>query len=121
MLYRCVRTESEEEILKIRNKLEKGDIKYYELRNGLVYRKDRDKKLLFYVPRSMATNVIRTCYDDLGHVGVNKVVDNIMKVYWFPRMRDKVKEYIENCLCCRIFAPPPSGRAKMLFTQHSEG
>lgn len=37
----------DDKILKIRDKLEKGDVKYYELRNGLVYRKDKNKRLLF--------------------------------------------------------------------------
>lgn len=86
----------DDEILKIRDKLEKGDVKYYELRNGLVYRKDKNKRLLFYVPRSIESNVIRTCHDDLGHVGIDKIVENIARVYWFPWMRERVREYILN-------------------------
>jgi len=95
----------DDEILKIRNSLEKGDVKYYELRNGLVYRKDKTKKLLFYVPRFMESNVIRTCHDDLGHVGIDKVIENIARVYWFPRMREKVRDHILNCLRCIKFSP----------------
>lgn len=101
----------DDEILKIREKLEKGDLKCYELRDGLVYRKDKNKKLLFYVPRSMESNVIRTCHDDIGHVGVDKVVGNIIKVYWFPNMREKVKDHIANCLRCIEFSPS-SGKAE---------
>jgi len=101
----------DDEIIKIRDELEKRDVKHYELRDGLVYRRDRNIKLLFYVPRSMEKNVIRTCHDDLGHVGIDKVVNNITKVYWFPRDRDKVKEYISNCLRCVEFSPP-SGKAE---------
>ncbi|XP_043263615.1 uncharacterized protein LOC122403885 [Colletes gigas] len=77
------------EIGKIRDQLEKGELKQFELRDGLVYRKDRTKKLLFYVPRSMEDNVIRTCHDDLGHVGQDKVVSNLGKLYWFPNLREK--------------------------------
>lgn len=51
------------------------------------------------------SNVIRTCHDDIGHVGVDKVVGNITNVYWFPNMRTKVKEYIKNCLRCIEFLP----------------
>jgi len=93
------------EILKIREELKKGEVRYYELRDGLVYRKDNNKKLLFFVPRSMETNVIRTCHDDIGHVGVDKTVSNISKVYWFPKMQEKVKEHIANCLRCIEFSP----------------
>lgn len=71
----------DDEIREIQRKLEKGDVKYYKLRDELVYRKDRNKKLLFYVPRSMESNVIRTCHDDLGHVGIDKVIGNIAKTY----------------------------------------
>lgn len=73
-------------------------------------RKDKNKKLLFYVPRSMEANVIRTCHDDLGHVGIDKAINNIAKVYWFPRMRDKVREYISNCLRCVEFLRRAEGR-----------
>lgn len=94
------------EILKIREKLEKEEVKQYELRDGLVYRKDKNQKLFFYVPRTMETNIIRTCHDDIGHVGVDKVVHNISKVYWFPKMREKVKKHIANCLRCIEFSSP---------------
>lgn len=93
------------EILKLRKKLEETELKQYELRDGLVYRKDKNHKLLFYVPRSMEANVIRTCHDDIGHVGVDKVINYITKVYWFPNMRERVKEYIANCLRCIEFSP----------------
>lgn len=85
-------------------------MKFYELRDGLVYRKDKTKKLLFYVPESMENNVIRTGHDDLGHLGVEKVFGNLTKVYWFPRMRDKIQEYIYNCLRCVEFSPPSGKR-----------
>lgn len=76
-----------------------------------MYRKDRNKKLLFYIPRSMESNVIRTCHDDLGHVGIDKVIENITRVYWFPRIREKVRKYIFNCLKCIEFSPS-SGKAE---------
>jgi len=59
----------------------------------------------------MESNMIRTCHDDIGHVGIDKVVGNVVKTYWFPNMREKVKEYIQNCLRCIEFSPP-SGRAE---------
>lgn len=93
------------DIVNIRNKLEKSEDKFFELRDGLVYRKDKEKKLLFYVPTSMESNVIRTCHDDIGHVGLDKVIGNIRRIYWFPQMREKVKCYISNCLRCIEFSP----------------
>jgi len=69
------------------------------------------KILLFYVPRTKESNVIRTCHDDIGYVDIDKVVGNIVKSYWFPNMREKVKECVQNCLRCIEFSPP-SGRAE---------
>jgi len=74
-----IKQDQDPEICKIRDKLEKSKCKLYELRNGLVYRKVNKRKLLFYVPLTME-NVIRTGHDDLGHVGLNKVVANITKI-----------------------------------------
>lgn len=91
--------------MNIRNKLEKTEDKFFELRYSLVYRKDKDKKLLFYVSASMESSVIRTCHDDIGHVSPDKVIKNICQIYWFPQMKEKVKDYISNCLRCIEFSP----------------
>ncbi|XP_011859227.1 PREDICTED: uncharacterized protein LOC105556736 [Vollenhovia emeryi] len=110
----------DEKIVKIRDELEKGDVQFYELRDGLVYRKDKHKKLLFYVPGVMESNVIRTCHDDIGHVGVDKTVNNIQKVYWFPSMREKVKDYVLNCLRCIEFSPS-NGKAEGMLHSIPKG
>jgi len=77
-LERTFRQNKDEKIYKIRDKLESAEDKFYELKDSL-YRKFKNKKLLFR--KCMEVNIIRTCYDDLGHLGVDKVVDNIIKVY----------------------------------------
>jgi len=94
-----IRQDQDQTICKIRDQLEKREDKLYELRDGLVYRKINKHRLL-------ENNVIRTCHDDLGHVGAKKVISNIMKVYWFPNIQGKVKRYIKNCLKCIEYSPP---------------
>lgn len=91
-------------IVKIRDALEETESPLYELRDGLVYRKSGDK-LLFYVPESMINNVIRTCHDDIGHLGINKVIDLITRNYWFADMKNTVAKYIQNCLKCIVYSP----------------
>lgn len=62
----------------------------------------------------MESNIIRTCHDDIGHVGIDKVgnITNITKVYWFPNMREKVHiAKVHNCLRCIEFSLP-SGKAE---------
>lgn len=91
------------EIKKIVKMLESSEHKLYELRNGLVYRKSNGR-LLFYVPSDMCSNVIRSCHDDMGHVGINRTTENIKRTYWFPNMSEIIKQHIENCLKCIIFS-----------------
>lgn len=66
---------------KLREGLEKLENKFFKMRDGLIYRKTKDKKLLFYVPESMKNNVIRTCHDKRGHIGLDYVMKNIQQVY----------------------------------------
>lgn len=110
----AIRQNTDENIVKIRDKLQNGDDKLYELRNGLVYRKE-NKHVRFYVPESMETNVIRSCHDDMAHVGLSKVIENISRIYWFPGMKAKVRHYIDNCLKCIEFSIPSGKKEGLLF------
>ena len=103
------------EIVAIRKRLEKSEEKFYELRNGLVYRKENEK-LLFVVPEAMIENVIRANHDDLGHIGCEKVLENMLKVYWFPGARRRVKEHIEACLRCVEFSPESGKKEHCSFS-----
>jgi len=94
----------DESIVIIRNNLQIRSDKKFELRKGLVYRKEKDK-LLFYVPQTMENNVIRSCHDDMAHVGVEKVIENVRRIYWFPEMKLKVRNYVRNCLKCIEYSP----------------
>lgn len=77
---------------------------YYEFRNGLVYRIYSDQ-LLFYVPIDMCDKVITAYHNDIGYIGVNRTVELIKRIYWFPQLTDRVRKYIGNCLKCIIFSP----------------
>lgn len=61
----------DETIKKIMSALEEGESPYFELRNGLVYRKAGDK-ILFYVPEKLRDNIVRIYHDQIGHFGVDK-------------------------------------------------
>jgi len=91
-------------IVDVRDQLEKSENRYFELRNGLVYRK-RSDKLLFYVPEIMKRNVIFKYHDEMGHLGVEKTSQAITQNYWFPKFREKVESHIRNCLKCIAYAP----------------
>jgi len=44
-------------------------------------------------------------YDEMGHLGIEKTYDSVIKSYWFPDMKRKITEYIWNCLKCISFTP----------------
>jgi len=74
-----------------------------------MYRKDNNKKLLFFVPRSMETNVIRTCHDDIGHVGVDKTVSNISSLLVSKDAEKGKRAYRELSPMCRVLAHERQG------------
>jgi len=84
--------------------LQETDDSYFEMRNGIIFRK-RDGDLLFYVPRAMELQVLHNYHDEMGHLGIEKMFNNIIKSYWFPEMRQKIKDYVSNCLKCISFSP----------------
>ncbi|CAK9796292.1 Pro-Pol polyprotein [Anthophora quadrimaculata] len=96
------------DISKLREKLEKQEDGFFEMRNGLVYRK-QGGNLLFYVPRSMEKNVMYRYHDEMGHLDIEKTTNTIEQHYWFPKLKQQVISHIKNCLKC-ISYTPPSGK-----------
>ena len=96
----CQQADTELEV--IRTRLEKEEDSVYELRNGLLYRKAGDK-LLFVVPKNMINNIIKSYHDDIGHVSVEKCTRLLKQLYWFPKLTDFVKDYVDNCVRCISF------------------
>lgn len=80
--------------------MESREHKQFELRN-----QKHKNKILFYVPYSRESQIIKNCHDHLGHLGVEKTSDYISRSYWFPNLQKKVKLYIKNCLKCIVYAP----------------
>lgn len=77
--------------------------KDFEMRNGLIYKKVKDN-LLFYVPSGMELQIIRNSHGNLGHVSVDKTCEYLSRTYYFPRIREKVVNYIKNCLKCITYS-----------------
>jgi len=75
------------------------------MRNGVIYRKSNDKRILFYVPSRMEDHVLYKYHDELGHMGRDKMIDAIGKSYWFPNMKSKVSDHVQNCLKSIAYSP----------------
>uniref|UniRef100_A0A0K8WCR6 RNA-directed DNA polymerase n=1 Tax=Bactrocera latifrons TaxID=174628 RepID=A0A0K8WCR6_BACLA len=56
----------------------------YELRNGRLFRKV-NKEVRLVVPHAVRWRVTKACHDDVGHFALEKILDRLMKHFWFPR------------------------------------
>jgi len=50
----------------------------------------------------MINNIIRVYHDNMAHCGLEKTIRGITTNYWFPSVRKKVKNYLDNCLICLL-------------------
>jgi len=48
----------------------------------------------------MINNIIRIHHDEIGHVGIDKIIQGILKHYWYTCMKVRVKQYLDNCVKC---------------------
>lgn len=40
----------------------------------------------------------------MGHVGIDKMTELILRGYWFPKVRAKAAGHIENCMNCIVYS-----------------
>lgn len=50
-------------------------------------------------------------HDEVGHVGIDKTMYGIVDHYWFPNLKLKIKQYIENCITC-LSCSIPAGKTE---------
>lgn len=67
------------EIKKIAENLENSEHPLYEVHNGPVYRKSKNK-LIFYVPSEIRGHVIKATHDYMGHLGVERTLELIKRL-----------------------------------------
>lgn len=71
----------------------------YELQNHRLFRKV-DGNLRWVVPAAVRWRVVKCAHDDRGHFGVQKTLDYLQTEFWFTRMRQYVKKYLDACIEC---------------------
>ncbi|CAH2228158.1 jg4831 [Pararge aegeria aegeria] len=94
------------ELMKIREVLASGQAEdnkeifnSYELLGAKVYKRTSNGRR-WVVPKNCIWQIIKCNHDDVGHFSLDKTVERIRTLYWFPRLRKIVKKYIKNCLNC---------------------
>ena len=65
-------------LVELKDSLQTRQSKMFEMRDGILYRKtNKDDRVLFCVLEAMENHVFYKYHDEIGHVGVNKMVNLI--------------------------------------------
>jgi len=68
--------------------------------DGIVYMDGR-----IYVPNNRKTRetILKENHDeaDIGHPGQHRMMELIKRTYWWPGLREDVKNYIQGCFKCQ--------------------
>lgn len=105
----------DEKILILRTRLENERVDGFELKDGLVYRRDKKQRLQLFVPQEMEENVIRMIHEKICHMGIDKTHEQIKKNFWFENMKTKVDKFIKNCIRCIMCSPPARINERNLY------
>ncbi|XP_076659907.1 uncharacterized protein LOC143363195 [Halictus rubicundus] len=64
-----------------------------------------DRNLAICQNAALEKSVIHKYHNEMGHLGVEKTMGNILNNYWFPKMKMKVDQHIKSCLKCIAYTP----------------
>lgn len=103
-------------IKNLKETLETSESPPYEMHNGIVYRKSKENKLLFYVPKEMELQLIQSVHEKIGHFGSFKCLEKLKTNYWFPGMRAKVDSFVKNCIKCIVYSSPNRASERTLHS-----
>lgn len=104
----------DEDIVRIREKLESEPVSHFALEDGLVYRQTDDGHLLLYVPKEMEDHIVRHIHEQTCHMGISKCMDQLRMHYWFPKMHERVERFVKNCVKCLMYSIPPQSYNRTL-------
>lgn len=89
----------DDRLKEIAAELEQDNNDKFKLIDGLVYKKS-EEGLRFCIPELMIQQIIRIHHDEMAHCGKEKTIEGIKRIYWFPSMKRKVDQYVDNCITC---------------------
>ncbi|GFW94420.1 transposon Ty3-I Gag-Pol polyprotein [Trichonephila clavipes] len=93
-----LKAQQADQITAIKTLLETTPHDNYIVKNKLLYKTVNDTDLLV-VPDEIQANIIKTAHER-GHFAVLRTQDLVSKDFYIPRLKDKVKKCIQNCVTC---------------------
>lgn len=103
-------------IQRLQETLSTSDVPSFDMQNGIVYRKTKENRLLFYVPKEMEQQLIAYVHEKIGHFGSDKCYDKIKANYWFPGLEDKNETFVKNCIKCIVHSAPVGPSRRSLYS-----
>lgn len=52
----------------------------------------------YFVPKNARYSLLKEYHDGQSHIGLDKTLDRLLSHFWFPKMRQFIKRYIDHCL-----------------------
>lgn len=100
-------------ISKLRNdELSEDLAKTYEIRSGTLYRKvqrNGKTRCLPIIPKQFRWSAVNNVHESIMHLGWEKTLEKMYEFYWFDKMSKYVRQFVDNCITCRL-SKPPSGK-----------
>ena len=71
----------------------------------LLYKMEKDGKNRLCIPAKQQGTILKMAHDHHAHQGVNRVLERLLDVCYFPKMRQTVKSYVSGCPECQVSKP----------------
>jgi len=84
----------------MKQNIQKGMKSHFHLRNGLLWYKHNR----LYVSKGRLKDILlKECHHGplVGHGGAKCTITFLKKSYYWPNLKDDVKEYMKTCLICQ--------------------
>ena len=87
------------------SKLQSQTLEQYELVDGYLYHKPTRNRRLLYVPNAtgLRAKLLHEHHDSntSGHLGMDKTAASIERHFYWPNIRETVREYVKTCPLCQ--------------------
>ncbi|UYV62948.1 hypothetical protein LAZ67_2002587, partial [Cordylochernes scorpioides] len=94
---------------------EQNRINDYSYKGGRLFCTDfsvkngEEERALYVIPKSMRKSLVVKFHDLMGYFAVDRTVNKIKELYWFPSMKRYVRRHVARCVEC-LFNKVPGGK-----------
>ena len=68
------------------------------IKDGILHFQDR-----FFIPQSMRSRIMTSVH--YGHQGFEHMIQQLTKLYFWPKMKRDVRDFVANCRICSLTKP----------------